>query len=168
MTIRWRVRGDWWWRRVGRRHGHCVFCYMSVRWRFSYFEGLFILYPLLQGKAKHFQKMASYSSDSVFTSPIVTSSVTRPLDNVFAGTGDEGELVGDMAIVSSVIWACAEGSPISRGSSFCIHCYKEKQNIFKRWLLTRLTLCLLLPLLPHQSQDHWITCSRGLVMKVSW
>ena len=47
--------------------------------------------------------MASYSSDSVFTSPIVTSSVTRPLDNVFAGTGDEGELVGDMAIVPSVI-----------------------------------------------------------------
>ena len=61
------------------------------------------MYPLLQGKAKHFQKMASYSSDSVFTSPIVTSSVTRPLDDVFAGTDDEGELVGDMAIVSSVI-----------------------------------------------------------------
>ena len=66
----------------------------------------------------------------VFTSPIVTSSVTRPLDNVFAGTDDEGELVGDMAIVPSVIWACAEGSPISRGSSFCIHCHKEKRNRF--------------------------------------
>ena len=47
--------------------------------------------------------MASYSSNAMLTSPIVTSSVTRPLDNVFAGTGDEGELVGDMAIVSSVI-----------------------------------------------------------------
>ena len=47
--------------------------------------------------------MASYSSNAMFTSPIVTSSVTGPLDDVFAGTGDEGELVGDMAIVSSVI-----------------------------------------------------------------
>ena len=45
--------------------------------------------------------MASYSSNAMFTSPIVTSSVTRPLDDV--GTDDEGELVGDMAIVSSVI-----------------------------------------------------------------
>ena len=90
----------------------------------------------------------------MFISPIVTSSVTRPLDDVFAGTDDEGELVGDMAIVSSVTWACAEGSPISKDSSFCIHCYKEKQNIFKRLRLIRVTLCLLLPLLPHQSQDH--------------
>ena len=47
--------------------------------------------------------MASYSSNAMFTTPIVTSSVTRPLDDVFEGTGDEGELVGDMAIVSSVI-----------------------------------------------------------------
>ena len=47
--------------------------------------------------------MASYSSKAMFTSPIVTSSVKRPLDDVFAGTGDEGELVGDMAIVPSVI-----------------------------------------------------------------
>ena len=46
--------------------------------------------------------MASYSSNAMFTSPIVTSSVTRSLDDVFAGTDDEGELVGDMAIVSSV------------------------------------------------------------------
>ena len=49
-----------------------------------------------------FQKVASYSSNAMLTSPIVTSSVTRPLDDVFAGTDDEGELVGDMAIVSSV------------------------------------------------------------------
>ena len=56
------------------------------------------MYPLLQGKAKHFQKVASYSSNAVFTSPIVTSSVTRLLDDVFAGTGDEGELIGDMAL----------------------------------------------------------------------
>ena len=47
--------------------------------------------------------MASYSSKAMFTSPIVTSSVTRPLDDVFAGTDEEGELVGDMAVVSSVI-----------------------------------------------------------------
>ena len=64
---------------------------------------LFILYPLLQGKAKHFQKVASYSCNAMFTSPIVTSLVTGPLDDVFAGTGDEGELVGDMAIAPSVI-----------------------------------------------------------------
>ena len=56
------------------------------------------MYPLLQGKAKHFQKVASYSSNAVFTSPIVTSSVTRLLDDVFAGTGDVGELIGDMAL----------------------------------------------------------------------
>ena len=56
------------------------------------------MYPLLQGKAKHFQKVASYSSNAMFTSPIVTSSVTRPLDDVFAGTGDEGEFIGDMAL----------------------------------------------------------------------
>ena len=60
------------------------------------------MYPLLQGKAKHFQKVASYSCNAMFTSPIVTSSVTGPLDDVFAGTGD-GELVGDMAIAPSVI-----------------------------------------------------------------
>ena len=42
--------------------------------------------------------MASHSSKAMFTSPIVTSSVTRLLDDVFAGTGDEGELIGDMAL----------------------------------------------------------------------
>ena len=64
----------------------------------------------------------------MFTSPIVISSVTRPLDDVFEETGDEGELVEDMGILSSVIQACTEVSPMSRALSFFIHSYKEKRN----------------------------------------
>ena len=81
------------------------------------------MYPLLQGKAKHFQKVASYSSNAMFTSPIVTSSVTRLLDDVFAGTGDEGELIGDMALYL-FLYERALKVPLLQG--------KAKQVYYKR------------------------------------
>ena len=62
-----------------------------------------LLFPFLTIATRKSKTFSKGGVLLVFTSPIVTSSVTRPLDNVFAGTGDEGELAGDMAIVPSVI-----------------------------------------------------------------